>query len=151
MGQTSRCPRHKVNVYPFHIPKVPNQHLQRLKYWFIWNKSRKILFEIFNRYSMWIPPKEVPVEGIEPPLPLRKRILNPSRLPIPPHRHCDTKIILLARLLHLGKHRSPRYAQKLRFWQYQRTYLTNLTGRLGIVVLVLPMKSLSVGMFLREI
>ena len=25
----------KMNVYPFHIPKVPNQHLQRLKYWFI--------------------------------------------------------------------------------------------------------------------
>ena len=29
----------------------------------------------------------VPVEGLEPPLPCEKWILNPSRLPIPPHRH----------------------------------------------------------------
>lgn len=26
----------------------------------------------------------VPVKGLEPPLPCEKRILNPSRLPIPP-------------------------------------------------------------------
>ena len=29
----------------------------------------------------------VPVEGLEPPLPCENRILNPTRLPIPPHRH----------------------------------------------------------------
>ena len=29
----------------------------------------------------------VPMEGLEPPLPCEKWILNPSRLPIPPHRH----------------------------------------------------------------
>ena len=29
----------------------------------------------------------VPVKGLEPPLPCEKWILNPSRLPIPPHRH----------------------------------------------------------------
>ena len=29
----------------------------------------------------------VPVKGLEPPLPYEKWILNPSRLPIPPHRH----------------------------------------------------------------
>jgi len=41
LGQTSQWPRYKVNVYPFHIPKVPNQHLQCLKYRFIWCKSRR--------------------------------------------------------------------------------------------------------------
>ena len=30
--------------------------------------------------------RPVPVRGIEPPLPCGKRILNPSRLPIPPLR-----------------------------------------------------------------
>ena len=50
--------------------------------------------------------KMVPVEGIEPPLPLRKRILNPSRLPIPPHRRTSTKARVLARLAGPGKRRS---------------------------------------------
>ena len=31
--------------------------------------------------------KMVPEEGLEPPLSCPKRILNPSRLPIPPLRH----------------------------------------------------------------
>ena len=31
----------------------------------------------------------VPVKGLEPPLPYEKWILNPSRLPIPPLRHLN--------------------------------------------------------------
>ena len=36
----------------------------------------------------------VPVKGLEPPLPCEKRILNPSRLPIPPHRQMSLLLLV---------------------------------------------------------
>ena len=47
LGQTSQLPRNKVNVYPFHIPKVPNQHLYNGKvyvYFIQVKKNMKIIF-----------------------------------------------------------------------------------------------------------
>ncbi len=41
----------------------------------------------------------MPREGIEPSLPCEKRILSPSRLPIPPPRHVD----ILLHLIVIGK------------------------------------------------
>ena len=49
----------------------------------------------------------VPVKGLEPPLPCEKWILNPSRLPIPPHRHCLLQMIhrkLLVKIIESQAH-----------------------------------------------
>ena len=49
----------------------------------------------------------VPVEGLEPPLPCENRILNPTRLPIPPHRHYLLQMIdrkLLVKLIESQVH-----------------------------------------------
>ena len=49
----------------------------------------------------------VPVEGLEPPLPCEKWILNPSRLPIPPHRHYLLQMIrrkLLVKIIESQAH-----------------------------------------------
>ena len=49
----------------------------------------------------------VPVKGLEPPLPCEKRILNPSRLPIPPHRHYLLQMIhrkLLVKIIESQAH-----------------------------------------------
>ena len=52
MGQTSQLPRNKVNVYPFHIPKVPNQHLHNEKiyvYLMRVKRNMEIIIKYFNR------------------------------------------------------------------------------------------------------
>lgn len=39
------------------------------------------------------PLQMVPMVGLEPTRRLRQRILNPPRLPIPPHRHCYLNLV----------------------------------------------------------
>ena len=90
MGQTSQWPRNIVNVYPFHIPKVPNQHLHIYK---IYDNFLLVKGKLKNSHWL-IFMCNVPREGLEPPRACTHQILSQARLPIPPPRQYALKTIL---------------------------------------------------------
>ncbi len=89
----------------------------------------------------------VPVKGLEPPLPCGKRILSPSRLPIPPHRQhsvlvrsrgleppraCAHKNLNLARLPIPPRPRESHQITRIRFAEPATLWRDLMAGEVGI-------------------